>query len=198
MLFRFRYPWPLAHPQYFSSLVLRKWDKLRCLHLANGVMGYRHDTLGHALTTGTLKHLVTLQIAPDDCFDPSYLDSDEYRWRTPLLENLTIDLCKPQAVKRRTLKKRKFFVNLPNLRRLSLVFWKEFHGEAITEDVPESVFELRLVWENHAGRLPLVLQPGLQRLSLEGEFGDLNLRNRQETLGSLDSKLTTNTIDQSH
>ncbi len=97
MLFRFRYPWPLAHPQYFSSLVLRKWDKLRCLHLANGVMGYRHDTLGHALTTGTLKHLVTLQIAPDDCFDPSYLDSDEYRWRTPLLENLTIDAAGCQA-----------------------------------------------------------------------------------------------------
>jgi hypothetical protein len=172
----------------FSFVVFYKWDKLRSLELSGEVVGYCHDTLGHALVTGRLKHLVTLKIRPESCFDPGYLDSDVYQWCTPLLESLIVRLGVPTAVDWRMLDQRKFFVNLPNLRRLALEFQK-FQGDTILMDTPPSVTELTVVWVGHTGRLPPVLQPSVEKLSVYVGFSrelNLNLRYRQVYFACLD------------
>jgi hypothetical protein len=154
------------------------------------VAGYCNNTLGHALVTGALRHLVTLEINPYDGFDPGFLDSDEYGWCTPFLENLTVSLRQRKAASQKLLRVRKFFVNLTRLRRLSVDFEKGIRSEFVIEDVPRSVTELKVVWGFHTGSLPLVPQPGLEKLSVEANFivdrftvfGDLHLECRHGSL----------------
>ncbi len=155
--------------------------------------GFNQDTLGHALVTGALRHLVMLEVRPADRLDPGYLDSDVYRWCTPGLENLMASLGKSKAARRSMLEERKFFVNVPKIRRLFVNIETQSHGEAVLKDIPQSVTELSVYWSTQTGaRLPAVLQPGLEKLSLEGfrggedyygnvtrpVVGDLNLQYR--------------------
>jgi hypothetical protein len=159
--------------------MLRKWDKLRSLVLRDDVVGYSNETLGHALTSGNLKNLVTLEVSVDYAMDPGYLDSDVYRWCTPSLEYFTVYLDAAKAVDRRRLRQRKFFVNLPRLRRLSVTFNDEFCIKPILENIPESVAELEINWFVDGGEsLPPVLQPGLEKLSVRGHVCDLRLQYR--------------------
>jgi hypothetical protein len=177
MCFAHRYSYTrLDHPEYFSGLVLRKWDVLRSLHISDDVVGYCQDTLGQALVTGTLRHLVTLKIRPKRGLDPGFLDSNVYEWRTPLLEELAAALIAPDAVTPTMLSERRFFVNLPKLRLLSMNLAEELLVEAIVEDIPQTVTDLKLYCS--MTRLPPVRQPGLKKLALDGRSGRLNLQYR--------------------
>jgi hypothetical protein len=147
---------------------LRKWGALRSLHITSDAVGYRDETLGHALATGTLRHLVTLDVWPSQNFDHCLLDSNVYRWCTPLLENLTVKLGRQKPTRWRTLEGYKFFVNLPKLRRLYMFFADELTDLSIVEDVPQTVAELKLECYEPAKSLPNILHVGLEMVSLDG------------------------------
>ncbi len=177
----------LVHDDYFSSLVLRKWDKLQCLYVQGDVVGFCHEALGHALVSGTLRHLVTLTLTPEQYFDPCYLDSDVYGWCTPSLECLSLKLSTPRALVRRSLERRKFFAHLPKLRWLCLEFKQDVHAnhrKAIVKDVPRTVTELKMYCVKPGESLHRARLPGPKKLSLVGRyssdpmFGDLNLQDR--------------------
>jgi hypothetical protein len=124
--------------------MLRKWYKLRSLVLKDVVVRYSNDTLGHALTSGNLKNLVALEVSVEEGLDPSYLDSDVYGWCTPSLEYLKVKLDLARAMSRRMLIRRKFFVNLPRLRRMSVIFGQHFQVKPILDSIPVSVAELKM------------------------------------------------------
>jgi hypothetical protein len=188
-----RFPFTRVHSEYLSSLLLRNWGKLTSLHVTNRVVGYCRNTLGHALVSGKLKNLVTLDVQPFDGLDPGYLDSDVYRWCTPLLENLSVSISKGKAVTRRMLRQRKFFVNLPRLLRLSVTFEHKSDVQLILENIPEHVSELKLSvgCRHREESLPLVFQPGLTRLSIrgfQGNLGNLHLQYRHASFSSMDHR----------
>jgi hypothetical protein len=188
---------PIDHEDYFSSLVLRKWDKLRSVYIEGDVVGYSHESLGDALVSGNLRHLVTLVLRPDQYFDPSFLDCDVYKWCTPLLEKLSVKLGKPKAVKQRKLEERKFFVHLPKLRRLCVRFEAKYCCEAIIGGIPQSVTDLKMFSIQQMGGLPFVPQPGLRRLSLDEVYSNrviscnLNLQCRHVVVCIIDMHSAT-------
>jgi hypothetical protein len=173
-------------------MVLRNWDNLRSLHINGDVVGFCSDTLGDALVSGTLRHLVTLEARPKQYVDPAFLDSDVYGWCTPLLETLSVKLSEPWADVMQV-EERKFFVNLPQLRRLFVEFQEEYCSRAIMESIPLSVTDLTLMLSaEQMNGLPCVPQPGLERLAFDTfpigsiVFIDLHLQYRHVFWGSVE------------
>ncbi len=138
--------------------------------MSDDVAGYRSATIERALAAGSLKHLVTLELKTNTCFNPAYLDSDVFKWCTPVLEDLNVDLI--NLLPWEDVEGRKFFVNLPKLRKLCMFFDEGFPGARVIEDTPLSVTELRVFWEVDTESLPYVLQPGLQKLSVDASDYD--------------------------
>jgi hypothetical protein len=103
--------------------------------------------------------------------DLARLDSDVCVWCTPALEELYVHLTIPAFAE---VGRCKFFVNLPRLQKLSMVFDDALPGERIIEDTPPSVTELKVFLDEGAESMPLVLQPGLQKLSVDANEFDVD------------------------
>ncbi len=149
------------------------------------VAGFGQDTLGHALVTGNLRHLITLHLHPEGDVEPAYLDSDVYGWCTPELEYLSVGLSNPKAEQQVVLDKCKFFVNLPKLQRLTLFFGRYLSCQHILEDIPETVTRLKMSGMDDVLNLPLLFQPGLEKLSFDGIY-NLHLQHRHGSFAYLD------------